>query len=76
MFQIYFKLESAVDWLIPFRAESLASQQQENLGGRETLPSKGRGSLFKRKSARRAKSLGKDHWEEVIFCKWLFWRWC
>ncbi|XP_070178926.1 tight junction protein ZO-1-like isoform X3 [Littorina saxatilis] len=49
------------------KAESLASAQQENVSSRDTLPSKGRGGLFKRKSARRAKSLGKDHWEEVIF---------
>ncbi|KAL8584046.1 hypothetical protein ACOMHN_022386 [Nucella lapillus] len=49
------------------KAEFLASAQQENSSGRDTLPNKGRGSLFKRKSARRAKSLGKDHWEEVVF---------
>ncbi|XP_076439288.1 tight junction protein ZO-1-like isoform X2 [Babylonia areolata] len=49
------------------KAESLASSQQETTNSRDTLPNKGRGSLFKRKSARRAKSLGKDHWEEVIF---------
>ena len=27
----------------------------------------GAGSFFKRRTARRAKSLGKDHWDDVIF---------
>ncbi|KAK7491112.1 hypothetical protein BaRGS_00017676 [Batillaria attramentaria] len=49
------------------KAEVLAVTQQESGSSKEAFPSKGRGSLFKRKSARRAKSLGKDHWEEVIF---------
>ncbi|XP_041355918.1 tight junction protein ZO-1-like isoform X2 [Gigantopelta aegis] len=49
------------------KAEQLAISQQQNVGEKENFPAKGRGSLFKRKAARRAKSLGKDHWEEVIF---------
>ena len=27
------------------------------------------GGFFKKKTARRAKSLGKDHWDDVIFCE-------
>lgn len=27
----------------------------------------GRGSIFRRKSQKRSKSLGRDHWEDVIF---------
>ena len=39
---------------------------------KENVPGKGGragGSFFKKKTARRAKSLGKDHWEDVIFGK-------
>ncbi|XP_067654258.1 tight junction protein ZO-1-like isoform X2 [Haliotis asinina] len=49
------------------RADMLAQTQQQSSSDKENFPNKGRGSLFKRKAARRAKSLGKDHWEEVIF---------
>ncbi|XP_071115834.1 tight junction protein ZO-1-like isoform X3 [Haliotis cracherodii] len=49
------------------RADMLAQTQQLSSSDKENFPNKGRGSLFKRKAARRAKSLGKDHWEEVIF---------
>ncbi|XP_052695379.1 tight junction protein ZO-1-like isoform X9 [Crassostrea angulata] len=34
---------------------------------KENTPTKSRSLLFKRKAARRSKSLGKDHWEDVIF---------
>ncbi|CAG5114445.1 unnamed protein product, partial [Candidula unifasciata] len=48
-------------------AEVLRQQQKED-GDKENFPNRGRGSLFKRKStSRRVKSLGKDHWDEVIF---------
>ncbi|XP_055873849.1 tight junction protein ZO-1-like isoform X3 [Biomphalaria glabrata] len=47
-------------------AEILKSQQGED-NNKENFPNRGRGSLFKRKTSRRSKSLGKDHWDEVIF---------
>ncbi|XP_052785873.1 tight junction protein ZO-1-like isoform X7 [Mya arenaria] len=50
------------------RAEQLAiSNQGTSEEEKENSPSKGRGLLFKRKAARRSKSLSKDHWEDVIF---------
>jgi len=56
-----------------FRAQQLAiSSQGSSEEEKENSPSKGRGLLFKRKAARRSKSLSKDHWEEVIFCEFLF----
>jgi len=47
----------------------------QNQSDKENVPSgrkhgkmgSGGGSFFKRKTARRAKSLGKDHWDDVIF---------
>ena len=48
------------------RAEELKNNQKPE-SEKENLPARGRGSLFKRKSSRRAKSLGKDHWDEVVF---------
>ena len=52
------------------RAEQLAISSQPNgEDDKENSPAKGRGLLFKRKAARRSKSLSKDHWEDVIFCK-------
>ena len=54
------------------RADQFASIQ--NNPDKENQPkshrSGGGSSFFKKKSARRAKSLGKDHWDEVIFCKY------
>ncbi|BFZ25795.1 hypothetical protein BsWGS_28834 [Bradybaena similaris] len=48
-------------------AEILKNQQKEDRD-KENFPNRGKGSLFKRKtSSRRVKSLGKDHWDEVIF---------
>ncbi|CAL1548287.1 unnamed protein product [Lymnaea stagnalis] len=48
-------------------AEILKAQQGDD-NNKENFPNRGRGSLFKRKSSsRRSKSLGKDHWDEVIF---------
>ncbi|KAL4216328.1 Tight junction protein ZO-2 [Mactra antiquata] len=50
------------------RAEQLAiSSQSTSEEDKENSPSKSRGLLFKRKAARRSKSLSKDHWEDVIF---------
>ena len=50
-----------------FRAEVIKSNQKEE-NDKENFPARGRGSLFRRKSSsRRAKSLGKDHWDEVMF---------
>ena len=43
--------------------------QQSSEADKENTPSKGARGLFRRKTARRSKSLGKDHWEDVIFCK-------
>ena len=38
---------------------------------KENIPGDGKrgqgGSFFKKKTARRAKSLGKDHWDDIIF---------
>ncbi|GFS16937.1 tight junction protein ZO-1 [Elysia marginata] len=49
-------------------AEILKSQQKEEGDDKDgNFPQRGRGSLFKRKSSRRSKSLGKDHWDEVVF---------
>ncbi|XP_059173109.1 tight junction protein ZO-1-like isoform X2 [Physella acuta] len=49
-------------------ADILKTQQNEENNNKENFPNRGRGSLFKRKtSSRRSKSLGKDHWDEVIF---------
>jgi len=42
------------------RAEALRHPRDE----REKV---GRGSLFRKKSQKRSKSLGRDHWEDVIF---------
>ncbi|KAH9508486.1 hypothetical protein Btru_055324, partial [Bulinus truncatus] len=47
-------------------AEILKAQQSED-NNKENFPNRGRGSLFKRKTSRRSKSLGKDHWDDVIF---------
>lgn len=52
-----------VPWF--FRAEQLASAQ--NPDKENSSKSRG-GSFFKKRTARRAKSLGKDHWDDVIFC--------
>ncbi|XP_050399487.2 tight junction protein ZO-1 isoform X3 [Patella vulgata] len=49
------------------KAETICQYQQQQNNDKENFPNKGRGSLFRRKAARRAKSLGKDHWEELIF---------
>ncbi|KAL3885385.1 hypothetical protein ACJMK2_025454 [Sinanodonta woodiana] len=50
------------------RAEQLIlSSQSNNDEEKENTQSKIRGNLFKRRSARRSKSLSKDHWEDVIF---------
>ncbi|XP_063437039.1 tight junction protein ZO-1-like isoform X2 [Mytilus trossulus] len=50
------------------RADDIMGTQQTSEADKENSPAKvGRG-LFKRKTARRSKSLGKDHWEDVIFC--------
>ena len=54
--------------LFPFRAEQLCLTQNPD---KENIPGDGKraqgGSFFKKKTARRAKSLGKDHWDDVIF---------
>ena len=51
------------------RADELAASQQNP--EKENQPGKrgSGGSFFKKKTARRAKSLGKDHWDDVIFGK-------
>ncbi|XP_025081792.1 tight junction protein ZO-1-like isoform X3 [Pomacea canaliculata] len=49
------------------KAEAIAAAQQAENEEKDAFQNKGRGGLFKRKSTRRAKSLGKDHWEDVIF---------
>ncbi|KAG8191357.1 hypothetical protein JTE90_006102 [Oedothorax gibbosus] len=47
------------------RAEQWAADQQ--CQARKDASSESRGSFFKRRSARRSKSLSKDHWEDVVF---------
>nr|QRF78342.1 ZO1 [Phoronopsis harmeri] len=50
------------------RADQLAASERQTVQEKEnTTPSKTGRSFFKRKTNRRAKSLGKDHWEDVIF---------
>ncbi|CAI9739572.1 junction ZO-1-like isoform X4 [Octopus vulgaris] len=50
------------------RAEKMALNQQQSLSDKELALSKQKStSLFRRKSARRAKTLGQNHWDDVIF---------
>ena len=49
------------------RAEDLATEQSTEKAKKADTTSESRGSFFKRRSARRSKSLLKDHWEEVVF---------
>ncbi|XP_054162043.1 tight junction protein ZO-1-like isoform X2 [Oppia nitens] len=50
------------------RAEELSAEQcTEKSKKTDTNTSERRGSFFKRRSARRSKSLSKDHWEDVVF---------
>ena len=53
------------------RAEQLALAQHPDKENQPSKPSRG-GSFFKKKVARRAKSLGKDHWDDVIFCEYKY----
>ncbi|KAG1660238.1 Tight junction protein ZO-1 [Nymphon striatum] len=48
------------------RAEELA-QAQQSRAKKDASSSESRGSFFKRRSARRSKSLCKDHWDDVVF---------
>ncbi|XP_061190159.1 tight junction protein ZO-1-like isoform X3 [Saccostrea echinata] len=48
-------------------AEMLFSASTNTESEKENSPTKSRSLIFKRKAARRSKSLGKDHWEDVIF---------
>ncbi|XP_078328318.1 tight junction protein 1-like isoform X10 [Crassostrea virginica] len=48
-------------------AEQLFLSSSQSDPDKENTPTKTRSLLFKRKAARRSKSLGKDHWEDVIF---------
>ncbi|XP_023220297.1 tight junction protein ZO-1-like [Centruroides sculpturatus] len=47
------------------RAEEWAQEQQ--IQAKKDTASESRGSFFKRRSARRSKSLSKDHWEDIVF---------
>ncbi len=49
------------------RAEELATEQNAEKAKKSDTSSERRGSFFKRRSARRSKSLSKDHWEDVVF---------
>ncbi|CAG2165528.1 unnamed protein product, partial [Oppiella nova] len=50
------------------RAEELAAEHNtEKAKKMDTSTGERRGSFFKRRSARRSKSLSKDHWEDVVF---------
>lgn len=55
-----------------FSAEQIFLSTTHTEAEKENTPTKSRSLLFKRKAARRSKSLGKDHWEDVIFCKIAF----
>ncbi|GAB6031940.1 hypothetical protein CHUAL_010327 [Chamberlinius hualienensis] len=48
------------------RAEELATQQFNN-AKKELVVESSRGSFFKRRSAKRSKSLSKEHWDDVVF---------
>ncbi len=64
------KTKSACNYQIIFyfRAEQLALAQSQNAPAEESAKRSHRGgSFFKKKTARRAKSLGKDHWDDVVF---------
>lgn len=50
---------------LAYRAEQWAQEQQNQ--AKKDAASESRGSFFKRRSARRSKSLSKDHWEDVVF---------
>ncbi|XP_067130585.1 tight junction protein ZO-1-like isoform X2 [Centruroides vittatus] len=47
------------------RAEEIAKSQQSQ--HRRDPSTESRGSFFKRRNARRSKSLSRDHWEELVF---------
>nr|QRF78291.1 ZO1 [Terebratalia transversa] len=49
------------------RAEQIALAATQNEQTENVPKPRSRGSFFKRKAERRSKSLGKDHWEDVIF---------
>ena len=49
------------------RAEDLFAESNTEKLKKTDSSSESRGSFFKRRSARRSKSLSKDHWEEVVF---------
>ena len=53
---------------IPNRAKADELAAEENIQRTKKLESsESRGSFFKRRSARRSKSLNKDHWKDIIF---------
>ena len=54
-----------------YRAEQLKQAQTIQPEDTSKRSNKG-GSFFKKKTARRAKSLGKDHWDDVVFGKFWF----
>lgn len=49
------------------RAEELAAEQNAEKAKKPDPSNESRGSFFKRRSARRSKSLSKDHWEDIVF---------
>ena len=54
-----------------FRADQFAQAQNPADKEQQSQSQRSTGSsFFKKKTARRAKSLGKDHWDEVIFCEY------
>ena len=48
---------------------AIAEKEQYNKENSPSKSSRGGGSFFKKRTARRAKSLNKDHWDDVIFGK-------
>ena len=54
-----------------YRAEQLKQAQTIQPEDTSKRSNKG-GSFFKKKTARRAKSLGKDHWDDVVFGQFWF----
>ena len=58
------KNQDTVRGVIPNKARAEAFRKPK-----DERDKPGRGSIFRRKSQKRSKSLGRDHWEDVVFGK-------
>lgn len=61
------KLDSQNEELVRGVIPNLA--RAETLRRPDDKEKTGKGSIFRRKSQKRSKSLGRDHWEDVVFGK-------